>query len=396
MTTLITRIRNRNRGAAIRFLAAWHRATVLVLFVAFFTAAPVFDALGQDGQAANDRAGSGLPSYRPEAPVSGVIRNFGSGLAGMIKLWEEGFAKRHPDVRFEDRLPTSDAAMSALITGVADLAPAGREPVLTETLAFYETFGHHVTAIEVASGSYDVEGMSPALVVYVHKDNPVTGLALSQLDGIFGESRAAAYAGFKWLRSNGRGAKDNIRTWGQVLGPAQRTWTNTPINTYGHAPSGTTFFFQLRAMSNGSKWNPNYREFVESGSKLIAADDVVRQETGVKHMLGQILAKDPNGIAWSIEPQARGIEGIRPVPLSATPGGPFITASRATVSDRSYPLARPIYIYINRPPGQPLDPKVREFLRYILSADGQGEIVKKGSYLPLPPSVIAAQLKKLD
>src|SRR5258708_23952561 len=121
-----------------------------------------------------------LPAYKPEAAVSGVIRNYGFGFGGLLKIWEEGFRKHHPDAAFKDVTITSDAAFPALVTGVTDLAPDGGEPAITEWLSFYETYGYHATDIVVASGTYDVDGRSPGVVVYVHPHNPIPTLTLHQ------------------------------------------------------------------------------------------------------------------------------------------------------------------------------------------------------------------------
>src|SRR6266851_1383028 len=102
----------------------------------------------------------GLTQYKAEQPVSGTIRNFGFGLGGVLALWEEGFRKLHPGIRFEDHLPTSDAAIPALVTGVTDLAPDGGEATLTETLSFFEVHGYAPTAITVATGAFDIAGRS--------------------------------------------------------------------------------------------------------------------------------------------------------------------------------------------------------------------------------------------
>src|ERR1700674_3622742 len=123
-----------------------------------------------------------LPAYEPERQVTGTIRNFGFGLGGVLKLWEEGFQKIHPAIRFDDKLPTSDAAIPALVTGVADLAPDGGEATLTENLSFFEVYGYPVTDITVASGAFDVEGKSNGPVIFVHEDNPIKELTLKQLD----------------------------------------------------------------------------------------------------------------------------------------------------------------------------------------------------------------------
>jgi phosphate transport system substrate-binding protein len=336
---------------------------------------------------------SELPVYSAENKVSGTIRNFGSGLGGLLQLWEDGFRKIHPDVKFEDKLPTSDAAIGALVSGVADLGPAGREPVLTETLSFYETYGYHVTGITVASGTYDNDGKSPGLVIVVHKDNPLAKLTMKQLDGIFGAERTGGFRGFKWTLKDGRPATENIRTWGQL--GLKGEWANKQINTYGHAPSGTSMFFTLKVLKNSDKWNPNYREFVETGSKMIADDDHT-SEGGLQNMISNLLAKDRYGIAWTIIPQARHEKNIKYVALADGDGQNYIEPTKASFQNRTYPLTRSIYIYLNRKPGTPIDPKTKEFLRYVLSREGQEIVARHGGYLPLPSETVKEQFKLLD
>ncbi|MFG6490013.1 PstS family phosphate ABC transporter substrate-binding protein [Roseateles sp. BYS78W] len=335
-----------------------------------------------------------LPAYEPEQAVAGTIRNFGFGLGGVLKAWEVGFQTYHPQIHFDDHLPTSDAAIPALVTGVTDLAPDGGEATLTESLSFFEVYGYPVTDITVASGAFDVEGKSNGPVVFVHKDNPLASLSLKQLDGIFGAERTGGMHGFQWTPSQGRDAEKNIRTWGQLGLTGE--WADKPIQTYGHAPSGTTRFFQWKVLGNGDKWNPNYREYVESGSKMIAPEDRVEQRLGLQFMMKDELANDRYGIAWTVMPQASGVVGIKPIALSDGDGGPAVVPSRQSFENRSYPLVRSIYIFLNRKPGTALDPKLREFLRYVLSREGQQAVLHNGSYLPLPADVAAAQRKKLD
>lgn len=363
-----------------------HRRLPLVIAMCFL-------ATGHgSSQVAPGAPGGELPPYAPRQAVTGTIRIHGSGFAGLIKAWEAGFQAIHPGVRFEDKLPTSDAAFPALVTGVADLAPDGAEPIITETLSFYEVYGYHATQITVATGAYDAEGRSNGLIVFVHKDNPISRLTMRQLDGIFGAERSGALRGFKWTMEDGRGPEGNIRTWGQL--GLSGEWANKAIQTYGHAPSGTARFFQWKVLRNSGKWNPNYREYVETGSKMIGDDDRVAQRGGLKHMLANELANDRYGIAWTVLPQAQGIAGIKPVALASADGGEYYEPSAKSFQDRTYPLARSIYIYLNRPPGQPLEAKIAEFLRYVLSRDGQ-QLVAKTGYLPLTASLASEQLEQL-
>jgi phosphate transport system substrate-binding protein len=335
-----------------------------------------------------------LPAYKPEQKVSGTIRNFGFGLGGVLKLWEEAFQKIHPDIRFDDKLPTSDAAIPALVTGVTDLAPDGGEATLTENLSFFEVYGYPVTDITVASGAFDVEGKSNGPVIFVHKDNPIAKLTVQQLDGIFGAERTAGMRGFKWTPSDARGPEQNIRTWGQLGLTGE--WADKTIQTYGHAPSGTARFFQWKVLGNGDKWNPNYREYVETGSKMIADEDKSEQRLGLQHMLKNELAHDRYGIAWTVIPQAKDVPGIKVLAVAPRDGGPPVVPSKASFQDRSYPLVRSIYIFLNRKPGTTLDPKLKEFLRYVLSREGQEIVASNGSYLPLTAAVVHEQLRKLD
>src|SRR5260370_41989622 len=156
-----------------------------------------------------------LPVYQPEQRVSGTIRSFGFSLSGMMKVWEDGFRKYQPDVNFEDKFPSGDVAIAGLVSGVSDLGPQGRELVLTEYLAFFETYGYYPTDVTVMTGAYDVDGMTCGLVIYVNKDNPITKLTMRQLDGIFGSERIGGLRGFKWRLGAGPSAQGDIRTWGR-------------------------------------------------------------------------------------------------------------------------------------------------------------------------------------
>jgi phosphate transport system substrate-binding protein len=333
-----------------------------------------------------------LPAYEPRQKVSGVIRNFGSDFGGLLKVWESGFLKYQPDVRFEDTLPTSDAAMGGLVSGVADLAPTGRELIINEYLSFYETFNYNPLEVTVASGAFDVKGMSFGLVVFVNKDNPITQLTMKQLDGIFGAERSGAWKGLLWSPDAARSATENIRTWGQLGLTGE--WADKPIDTYGYAPSGMSAFFELKVFHGGTKWNPNYRQYVETGGREVAPG-----ENGpllsVQHMLGE-LAKNKYGIAYTGIQYGRKIPDIKTVALAARDGGPYVEPTKENYQNRTYPLARSIFIVLNRPPGKPIDPKLDEFLHYILSRQGQQDVAKSNAYLPLSADAIGNELQKLQ
>ena len=333
-----------------------------------------------------------LPRYQPEKRVSGTIRVFGSDLAGQIQDWEKGFAKVHPGIRFVNRFPSSDGAVGGMISRVADLGPSGRELVLTEYLMFNETFGYDPEQIAVATGAFDRKGRSWAPVIYVHRDNPINELTMQQLDGIFGAERSGGYSGLKWMPQYARGAERNIRTWGELgLGGE---WAEQPIQTYGYALTGMSSFFQLKVFNGGDKWNPNYRQYVEDGTKMLA-EGAIGRTGGIRYMLTQELAKNKYGIAWAGIPHAADVPEVKVLALAANPGDPYVTPTRETIRERSYPLSRSVFIYINRAPGTPLEAKQREFLRFILSREGQEAVARNGNYLPLTRAVVDTERLKL-
>lgn len=334
-----------------------------------------------------------LPAYRPEQQVSGTIRDYGFGLGGVLAQWQAAFRKLQPGVTFQDTLPTSDAAFPGLVTYQADLGFDGGEPAITEALSFYETRGYPASFVTIASGAFDTEGKSNGPVVFVSKDNPLTQLSIDELDGIFGSARNGTLDGFVWTPMGARGADKDIRAWGQL--GFKGVAANKPIQTYGHGPSGTTRFFSLHVLGNSDKWNPNYKAYVETGSKQIAAIDKAEQRLGARWMLGNQLAHDRYGIGWSTMSQAKGIPGIKLVAIAPRGGGPAVMPSQVSFQDRSYPLVRSIYVYFDRKPGIALDPKLKEFLRFILSAQGQ-LLVSQAGYLPLPAAVAAGERAKLD
>lgn len=337
-------------------------------------------------------AASGHAAAAPaQAGLTGVIRIYGFGMGGVVERWEHGFQALHPRVTFQNTLPTSDAAIPGLVTHVADLGVDGGEPAITEELSFFETRGYHQSDIVVASGAYDVEGRSNGPVVFVNAKNPLTHLTIDQLDGVFGSARTGGLRGFVWTPKDARGSEKDIRTWGQL--GLKGKWANKPIQTYGHAASGTARFFQLKVLGNSDKWNPNYKGYVETGSKQIDPDDK-GQTLGARYMLANELAHNPYGIAWTIMSQAKGIKGIKMISLAPRGGGAAVAPSQASFQDRSYPLVRSIYIDFDRAPGKLLDPKLDAFLRYVLTPEGQA-MVAAGGYLPLPAATVSEQLRTL-
>lgn len=320
------------------------------------------------------------PSYHPDRTVSGTIRIWGHGaydrkrdfIGALVSAWERGFQQYEPAVRFENHLLGTAAAIGSLYTGRGDLALMGREIWPPEIAAFEEVFGYPPTGIDVVTGSFDARNRDYALVVFVHKGNPIKGLTLAQLRALFAVSDpAGAHA---------------ARTWGDL--GLTGAWRDRPIHLYGLPISrGFARFFEQRVFAGEELWRPSLREFADlEGSKGGAAD-------GGQRML-DAMAGDPDSIGYA-GMLYRNPE-VRPVALADKPGEPYIAPTRHSVMDHSYPLTRMVTMFLKRPPGKPVDPKVREFLRYVLSRQGQQAVLREGrGYLPILAPAAARELESL-
>lgn len=343
---------------------------------------------------------SGLPSYVPEQTVSGSIRQWGNNYlqdSGLMDVWEAEFKRHHPGIRFENNLHSSSVAFPGLISGAADIAPMGRQALWDELKGFERegakggeegVGGTEVVEIVVATGSFDVRGWTFALGVYVHRDNPIRQLSLEQLDGIFGSQRDGGWDGLTWDTSRARGPELNIRTWGQL--GLRGEWADKPIQVYGY---NMKYHFNdeidKKVLRGSSKWNETMRAY--SNVAGLKADGSL---TPGGELIMDALADDRYGIAYTGIPFLN--DRTRALALAPRGSHDYVPLTLETVQDRSYPLIRDVYYYLKREKGKPLDPKLREFLRYALSREGQAAIQADGKYLPLTPDVAREQLAKLD
>lgn len=319
----------------------------------------------------------GLPSYKPEQKVTGTIRIWGHGNAkddyikGLVVAWENEFHRYQPDIRFENTLLGTASAIGSLYEGAGEIALMGREIWPEEIAAFNEVLHYPPTGIDVLTGSLDIRNKDYALVVFVHRDNPVTKLSLAQLDAVFGCEH--------------RRSPQTAKTWGDL--GLKGEWADKPVHVYGYEISrGFGYYFQQVVFKGGSRWNPQMQEFGD-----------VRQPDGSLVDSGQrildALGNDPNGIAYSSLKYSNA--NAKPIAIGDEQGN-FYPATKETVFKREYPLTRTITAFINRAPGHAADPKLREFLRYVLSKEGQQQVMSDGGYLPLTPEAVEAQRKKLE
>jgi phosphate transport system substrate-binding protein len=303
-------------------------------------------------------------------------------MGGLMKNWEAGFRKYQPKVCFEDTLKGTASAQFGMQVNVADLAVSARQIFPYEYYGIYRRSQLRPVEIVVATGSFDVRGKSTALAVFVNRANPLSRLTLKQLDAIYGDQRTGGWQGLEWVTQVARSSKENIRTWGQL--GLTGAWADKPIHVYGPPglfPGGVSYF-QSRVMGGADTWNGNLQEFADR-KRMMAA-----------------LGADPYGIAYAT--LAYETAHVKPLALAETRDGPYVALTKANVANLTYPLARPAYIYFapDRPNGDPIDPKadtkVKEFLRYILSRQGQRAVRREGDFLPLTKKVLREQLAKLD
>ncbi|MDD3180504.1 MAG: hypothetical protein PHQ04_09155 [Opitutaceae bacterium] len=331
---------------------------------------------------------SHLPPYVPGPPVTGLIRMWGQNYLAdgfLAGYWEEEFRKYHPGVTFDYHLYTAFVAMSGLVTGQADLAPC-RKFTFSDTEGFERIFNFHPTEITFATGSLNVPGWNNCYCIFVHQTNPLTQLNFKQLDGVFGARRDGGWIGTEWHPEFARGPEGNIRTWGQLGLTGE--WAGRAIHPYGlNLRYNQSTIMSHMFLKGSDKWNEDLRTYANfarsDGTMALAATELMKD-----------LAKDPHGIAYSGFHNL--IPGTKYLAIAREEGGPAVLPSLETLQDRTYPLADEVYFYLARAPGAPLDHKLKEYLRYVLSREGQDAVQRDGKYLPMTAKMVREQLRKLE
>jgi len=291
-----------------------------------------------------------LPVYKKVSGVSGNLSSVGSDtLANMMTFWAEEFKRTYPNVNVQIQAAGSSTAPPALTEATSNIGPMSRKMKSREIEAFEKRYGYKPTPVRVAID---------ALAVFVHKDNPIKGLRIDQVDAIFSNNRKCGFA-------------DDVDRWGDLGLTGE--WTGKDIQLYGrNSVSGTYGYFKKKALCKGDFKN-NVNE--QPGSASVV----------------QSVSASLNGIGYS------GIgyktSGVRALPL-AKRGDKFVEANMENAVNKKYPLSRFLYVYVNKHPEKPLAPMEAEFLKMVLSKSGQ-KIVEKDGYIPLPRSVVEKEFKKL-
>ena len=293
-----------------------------------------------------------IPAYEKASGISGNLSSIGSDtMNNLMTLWGEAFSRLYPNVKLQVEGKGSSTAPPALIEGTAQFGPMSRPMKSTETDQFEKKFGYKPTEIRT---SFD------ALAVYVHRDNPIERLSLAQVDAAFSKTRK-------------RGHPKDVATWGDLGLTGE--WASRPLSLYGrNSASGTYGFFKEHVLKNG-----DYKDTVKEQP---GSASVVQGVTNDRYGMGY------SGIGYKTS-------GVKAVPLAESEAGTFSSGAYEDVVSGSYPLARFLYVYVNRAPGKALDPLAREFLKLVLSREGQ-EVVIKDGYLPLTPVIVGEERRKIE
>jgi phosphate transport system substrate-binding protein len=289
-----------------------------------------------------------LPVYEKTSGVSGSLSSVGSDtLANLMTLWAEEFKREYPNVSIQIQAAGSSTAPPALTEGTSNVGPMSREMKDSEIKEFENKYGYKPTAIPVAID---------ALAVYVHKDNPIEGMTIAQVDAAFSATRKCGYP-------------EDITNWSQLgvegLGSIQLYGRNSVSGTYG--------YFKDNALCKG--------DFKNSVNEQPGSASVVQGVTKSVNGLGY------SGIGYKTS-------GVKLVPLAKEAGQPFVEATGENAATGKYPMSRFLWVYVNKAPNKPMSPIDREFMKMILSKVGQ-EVVVKDGYVPLPAKTAEKYLEML-
>jgi len=331
---------------------------------------------------------SGLPHYVPQGQVTGTLRICGNNYVNDAPLggyWKEAFEKLQPGVKVEYYTPTAAIAAACLYFDKADIA-VNHEISFYDYLSHVRLKGFEPVSFSVFTGSYNYVGWQNNMVIIVNKDNPITRITMKQLDGIFGSVRDGGWVGQNWHPELKRGADEDIRTWGQM--GLEGEWMNRKVTPHGYALRyATAVEFSNKVLQASDKWNgdlhtyanykrPDFTTYLEADQIF----DAVRADPGA---IGY--ARYHNGFP----------KDIKILDVAKDENGPYVKYTIDTLQDRSYPLWGDQSFWVSTKKGDPLDPKVREFLRFVLSREGQELVEKDGKYLPLPASAVKEELARI-
>lgn len=309
-----------------------------------------------------------IPAYKALKKVSGEMKSYGTEtMEPLMNSWIEGFTKLHPGVSVQMDPWKDKKAGPAFAQGLTDFIPVSRDLLPSEVEQFQKHFGYTPTAIRVALGSYRTPAKTGALTFVVHESNPMAKLSLTQLDAMYCTGRK-------------RGYKEDITTWGQLGLTGE--WADRKIQLVGVIqPDGISNHIRLAVCRDGELKKGILEE--KLGRPVSALERVVKD-----------VSKDPGAIGYATMYYLK--PGVKALAIAETEKGPYLMGSFEEVESAKFAMTRFIHMYANRAPGKPLDPRLKEFLRYILSHNGQRDVEMEGIFMPLPARVVKEELSKLQ
>ena len=320
------------------------RVTSLLCFFSFFCVSHI-------ALSAPENRPIDVPEYERQPGVAGKITSVGSDtLANLMTFWSQEFKALYPQVGFQIQASGSSTAPPALIEGTATIGPMSRELKPSEVRDFVRKHGYPPVVLKVAMD---------AIAIFVERRNPLEGLTLKQVDAIFSETQYC-------------GGNGNIERWSQ-LGLTAPEFQG-PIRLYGrNSVSGTYGLFKVIALCDG--------DFSNTVNDQPGSASVVLSVASGEGAMGYA--------AYGYK-----TAGVRALPLGETMDT-LTPLSIDTVRSESYPFARFLYLVVNKKPGEPLPTLEREFLRYVLSRQGQQQVVRDG-YFPIREDVLVRQRRILE
>ena len=330
---------------------------------------------------------SGLPHYEPQPLPAGWVRIYGSNYlvdGALGDYWQKAFEKFQPGIHLSFYMPTSATALAALNFDQAELVMS-HHATFYDLLSFERLKNSEPVEIVAATGSFDVGGWQNSFDIIVNEANPLKGISMTQLDGVFGAERDGGWVGTNWRPDLARGPEKNIRTWGQLGLTGE--WADKPIHVFGFSLRyNTAVEFSDLVLKGSDKWNEKIHAYgnymAPDGKRYVEADQIT-----------EAIGKDKYAIGFN---RYRGERPqVRRIAVGERDGDPFVEHTLENVQNRTYPLKSEVYFYAAKLPGQKMNPGVREFLRFVLSQEGQAEVQRDGKYLPLTAAVVREQLKKL-
>jgi phosphate transport system substrate-binding protein len=303
-----------------------------------------------------------IPEYKPVKNLSGSLKGVESNtVTELEKRWIAGFTHIYPQVAISVDIGGSGQGGPRLTNGTADFAFIAREMMGREEFPFVDKFGYKPLAISVSGGSFAVKAFTDCVVFIVNKDNPLDEISFPQLDAIYSAT-------------HNRGIRQPITTWGQL--GLSGEWADRPIHVWGvEIPNGYDTFVNMHVLAYGQ-----WRDGIQSMHTVIPLSDKVGADKD---------AISYTGLAWDTNPNTKVLK------LKVHAEDPAVAATFGNVADQTYPLSRTIYMFVNQRPGVPLNPVLREFIRYALSREGQQAIVEDGIFTPLPAALDRQEAQKL-